>query len=304
MRILIFGAGAMGTFLAGCLSQKHDVTLYGRGKKLKAIKENGIRINGITELTAKLNTADDLKVFESELFDLIVLSVKSYDTPQALQTIMDMKGQAPLLSLQNGLDNEEKIAKAVGVKRTLGGVTSHGLTYISPGQVHHAGVGETIIGELDGSKTDRISEIAGALSSVGIKTSISKNIKTEIWVKGVVNSGINPLTALTGLKNGFLLKIPSLTRLLENTCLEGVTVAQRAGVDLQGMDVIKKTKNVAKLTAENKSSMLQDIQSKRRTEIDSINGAIVESGKKYDVDTPINSTLVALIKGIEEGGNR
>jgi 2-dehydropantoate 2-reductase len=198
------------------------------------------------------------------------------------------------------LDNEIKIAEVVGKNRTLGGVISHGITYVGPGHVHHAGIGETIIGEMDGQETDRIKEIANALTSVGIETKISRNIGSEIWAKGIINAAINPLTALTRLTNGYLLKIPSLTKLLEETCAECLKVAEAAKIDLLGCDVIEKTKNVAKLTGDNRSSMLQDIDRGKRTEIESINGAIVEVGKEHSIATPINSSLVALVKGIEK----
>jgi 2-dehydropantoate 2-reductase len=304
MRILIFGAGAMGNFLAGVMSQEHDVTLYGRGEKIEVVMEKGIRISGKTELVAKIKAALNPKEIKEKEYDLIVLAVKSYDTATALEMIKEMESKATVLSLQNGLDNEIRIAEAIGKDRTLGGVTSHGITFIKPGHVQHAGTGETIIGELDGKETESVKKIGQAFTSVGIETRTSRNIQSEIWIKGIVNAGINPLTALTRLHNGYLLKIPWLTRLLENTCHECIVVAQKTGIDIQGCDIIEKTKNVARLTGENKSSMLQDIEKGRRTEIDSINGRIVEVGKKHGVETPINSALVALVKGIEEGGNK
>lgn len=302
MRILVFGAGALGGFLGGLLSQKYDVTLYGREEKILPIEKSGLKITGINECVVHpkiLFKPEDIKETE---FDLIILAVKSYDTNSALDIIKKNASQtSTILSLQNGLDNEIKIAEAVGEKRTLGGVTSHGITYVGPAHVHHAGIGETIIGELDGQETDRIKEIADALTSVGIETKISNNIGSEIWAKGIVNAAINPLTALTRLTNGYLLTIPNLTRLLEDTCSECIKVAEAAKIDLLGCDVIKKTKNVARLTRDNRSSMLQDIDRGKRTEIESINGAIVQVGKKHGVKTPINSSLVALVKGIEEG---
>ncbi|MEE9150246.1 MAG: 2-dehydropantoate 2-reductase [Thermoplasmata archaeon] len=305
MRILVFGAGALGSFIGGVLSKKYDVTLYGREEKILPIRESGLRINGKTNVVVRPKTAFDQKDLEGQVFDLIILAVKSYDTESAMDTVKDMVGQSTaVLSLQNGLDNEDIIGEVIGKERTLGGVTSHGITFIEPGEVHHAGTGETVIGELNGEETERIKEISTALTSVGIETRISKNIESEIWTKGIVNAGINPLTALTRLQNGYLLKIPWLTRLLENTCQECIRVANKAGIDLPGCDIIEKTKNVAKLTAENKSSMLQDIERGRRTEIDSINGAIVDIGKKHNVETPVSSTLVSLIKGIEEGRGR
>jgi 2-dehydropantoate 2-reductase len=302
MKILVFGAGALGGFLGGLLSHKYDVTLYGREEKILPIQESGLKMTGISDCVTHpkiLFKPEDLGKTE---FALIILAVKSYDTNSALDIIKKNASQtSTILSLQNGLDNENKIAEAVGLNRTLGGVTSHGITYVGPAHVHHAGIGETLIGEMDGQDTDRIKEIADTLSSVGIETKISSNIGSEIWAKGIVNAAINPLTALTRLRNGFLLEIPSLTRLLEDTCSECIMVAEAAKIDLHGCDVIKKTKNVARLTAENRSSMLQDIERGKRTEIDSINGAIVEVGKKHGVKTPINSFLVALVKGIEEG---
>jgi 2-dehydropantoate 2-reductase len=305
MRILVFGAGALGSFLAGMLSQKYEVTLYGREEKTKAVSKSGLEITGKTNLIARPNTSFKPKDLTGQEFDAIILAVKSYDTDSAMNLVKEgISKNSAVLSLQNGLDNEVRIAQVIGEERTLGGVTSHGLTFIEPGFVHHAGSGETIIGELNGKETERIKEIAKALSSVGIETKTSKNIQNEIWTKGIVNAGINPLTALTRFKNGYLLKIPYLTRLLESTCEECIGVAEKTGIDFLGCDVIEKTKNVARLTAENKSSMLQDIERGKKTEIDSINGAIIDIGKKHGIETPINSALVALVKGIEEGKAR
>jgi 2-dehydropantoate 2-reductase len=302
MKILVFGAGALGGFVGAILSQKFDVTLYGKEDKMLPIQNSGLRITGVTEMVAKPKVAFLYQDLKDQDYDLIIITVKAYDTDSAMNIITEIIGQKTMvLSLQNGLDNEVKIAKAVGEQRTLGGVTSHGLTFMVPGHVHHAGMGETKIGELDGEESDRIKEITHALTSVGIETKISRRIKKEIWIKGIVNAGINPITALTRLKNGYLLKIPYLENLLEDTCMECVEVAKSDGVDLSDCDAIEKTKNVARLTAQNRSSMLQDIERGRKTEIDSINGRIVEIGKKHGIETPINSTLVSLIKGMEEG---
>ncbi len=305
MRILVFGAGALGSYLGAKLSQKFDVTLYGREDKIIPIQGTGLRISGKTDLIEEPRTFFEPGDLKSREFDLIILAVKSYDTDSAMSIIKEVVGDSStVLSLQNGLDNEIRIAEVVGQERTLGGVTSHGFTFIEPGHVHHAGTGETVVGEMNGEETERIRKIASALSSVGIETGISKNIQSEIWTKGIVNAGINPLTALTRLQNGYLLKIPALERLLEITCRECMSVADAAGIALLNCDIIEKTKNVARLTSENKSSMLQDIEKGRRTEIDSINGKIVEVGKEHGVETPVNSALVSLIKGIEEGRGR
>lgn len=302
MKILVFGAGALGGFVGGMLSQKYDATLYGKEDKMLPIQNSGLKISGVTEIEVHPKIAYNPKDLKDTDFDLVILAVKAYVTDSAMKVIKEIIGSnTVVLSLQNGLDNEVKIGQAIGVEKTIGGVTSHGLTFIEPGHVHHAGVGETKIGELDGKESERIKEIAKALSSVGIETEINLDIRKEIWIKGIVNAGINPLTALTRLKNGYLLKIPYLERLLESICQECIEVAKMEGIDLFGCDVIEKTKNVTRLTSENKSSMLQDIERGRKTEIDSINGRIVKIGNNHGVGTPINSTLVSLIKGIEEG---
>ncbi|UCF08790.1 MAG: ketopantoate reductase family protein [Thermoplasmata archaeon] len=302
MKILIFGAGGMGCFLAGVLSIKEEVMLYGRGEKINTVDEKGIKIIGKTNLKAKPQTLSYPENLKDHNFDLIIIAVKAYDTDSALDMVKRIEGGSPVLSLQNGLDNELKISNALGSERALGGVTSHGVTFIEPGHIHHAGLGETIIGEMNGQKTKRIQDIASVLTKAGIETEVSENINREIWAKGIVNAGINPLTALTGLKNGFLLKIPSLTWLLETTCKECLNVARAEGHELDEQEIFEKTKSVARLTAENRSSMLQDMEKGKRTEIDAINGRIVELGKRHGIETPVNSTLVALIRGVEEAG--
>lgn len=303
MRILVFGAGALGGFLAGALAQKHEVVLYGRGETIQTVRKSGITLTGITKLKNAPETASSPVELRDHDFALIILAVKAYDTDAALDVINMIPGLAPVLSLQNGLDNEKKISNVLGSERTLGGVTSHGLTFLKPGHIHHAGLGETIIGEMDGNTSGRIDACAHALKSVGIETSVSTDIRREIWAKGVVNAGINPITALTGLKNGYLLTVPLLSELLEKSCIECVNVARAEGIDFREPEMIEKTRNVARLTSDNRSSMLQDLERGRRTEIDSINRRIVEIGDRHGIHTPVNSTLVALVKGIEEGRN-
>lgn len=300
MRILVVGAGALGSFVAGVLSQENEVILFARKAPAEAIQKKGLVIEGETKLATQLNAVQTTDEISDGKFDLVIIAVKSYDTEEAVKNIKSLVDQkTAVLSLQNGLDNEEKIAAQIGIEKTVGGVTSHGVTLLEYGRVCHAGVGETIIGELDGSESERINDIGSTLTSAGIKTDISKNIQGEIWAKGIVNAGINPLTAMLRVRNGYLLEHENLTSLLEEICTECISVANAANVTLPDCDLIEKTKNVARLTADNRSSMLQDVENKKKTEIDSINGAIVRIGKEHDIPTPVNSTLVRLVKGIE-----
>jgi 2-dehydropantoate 2-reductase len=137
---------------------------------------------------------------------------------------------------------------------------------------------------------------------MGIETQMTNNIYGEIWTKLAINASINPITAITGLKNGWLLREPKLRLLLEDTCNEVIKVAQNAGVKLPSGsrgNILLRTLRVVERTADNKSSMLQDIENGKRTEIESINGAVVRVGIKNSIPTPINGTLTTLVKGLE-----
>lgn len=297
MEILVFGAGAIGSLFGGLLSQKYDVTLLSRKPCADAVERNGLRICGKTNLIVYPKA----RVNINHSYDLILLTVKSYDTEEAAKQIKrNISENTIVLLLQNGLGNESLLAKYIGKRHLLKGLTSHGVIYLKPGVIEHSGIGETVIGELDGKITERVVRIAEIFDSVGIKTTATKNIEAETWVKVIINACINPLTAVTNLRNSAILKIPELRNLSRAICREAVEVANRAtNVKLLYKCTIRKVENVARLTAENKSSMLQDIENKRRTEIDFINGKIVELGRKYQIDTPANSALVALVKSIE-----
>lgn len=278
------------------LSRKHDVLLIGRRDHVHAIKKNGLKISGKTNFIAYPDATVTMK--EGNEIDIVILAVKAYDTEKAVKKIANICS-APILSLQNGIKNEEIVMEISGEKRAIGGITTHGVRYISPGEVCHTGVGETIIGEMDGSISERIKKFANMLSECRIETKISEDIRKEIWRKAIVNAAINPLTAILRCKNGYLLETTHTKKLMEDICKEATMVSKSAGIDV-GNDVIKKVKEVAYLTRENHSSMLQSAIRNKRTEIDYINGEIARIGKKNGIETPINSTLVAIIKAMEK----
>ena len=296
MRILVFGAGSIGSLIGGLLSRKYDVTLLGRKKHMDEMKKNGLKITGKTNNVFYPKTATKI----SGKYDLIILTVKAYDTEESMEILKPIiDSNTVILSLQNGLGNEEIIVNSRGNKGVLRGITNHGVIFVKPGEIHHSGMGETVIGEIDGKTTERIKKICSIFNSVGIKTRISNDIKKDVWSKTIINSAINPITAITGLKNGYLLKILGLTKLMEQVCIEGMRVANKSGVFFD-FDVFEKTKKIASLTVNNKSSMLQDLQNRKKTEIDFINGAIVEIGKKHGIDTPLNSMLTGMVKVLEK----
>ncbi|MGQ9582667.1 MAG: ketopantoate reductase family protein [Thermoplasmatota archaeon] len=300
MRVLVFGAGSVGSFFGGLLSERYDVTLLGRKQHMEAIERNGLRITGRTEKVLHPRVWHSLGDLND--IDLIILTVKAYNTESAMRDIVPyIREDTMVLSLQNGLDNVETIRRVMKKEgHILAGITSHGVMRAEDGHIVHAGAGETVLGDVVWTERGRVESVAQMLNSVGIQTRTTQNICGEMWAKAIVNAGINPITAITGLQNGYLLRVPALTALLERTCSEAMMVAEAARIRLPPCNIIEKTKDVARKTAENKSSMLQDIERGRRTEICSINGYISEVGKRHGVDTPVNSTLTALVKGIEE----
>lgn len=296
MRIAIFGAGAIGSFFGGLLSQEHEVLLVGRKPHVEAVQSTGLRISGLTEERLQPRASTTLKGFDPEL---VIVTVKSYQTEDAAKAIGPFVGKGCyVMSLQNGLDNLEKLTAVCG-DRLLAGLTSHGVTFLDFGHYKHAGTGDTVVGDVSGGAPDMAAEIARMFTDAGIVTRVAEDIREEIWIKAAVNAAINPVTAITGLKNGALLVQKGLMMLLEDAATETAKVAQARGVDLEPEMAIEKAKEVATLTADNKSSMLQDIERCKRTEIEAICGAIVRYGGLSGVETPVNRSLLFLVKGIE-----
>ena len=180
-------------------------------------------------------------------------------------------------------------------ERIIAGVTTHGAFFSKPGEIQHTGKGTTIIGKLTGKKTEQLDKISSLFNQVGIKTITSQSIIKDIWSKAIVNSCINPLTTFFQCKNGYLLENPILKHLVEKICEESIIIANVQKLDFSYKDMINHTKDVINNTSENYSSMLQSYKKGKRTEIDSINGKLVEIGKDKGVDVSLNELLIYLI---------
>lgn len=298
MNIVIMGAGAIGSLFGAFLNKNNNVILVGKKPHISAINKSGLIIEGKTKLKIKISAeySVDRITFKP---DLLFLTVKSYDTELAIGQLLELINEKTLvISLQNGLDNIDKIKKYVNPEKIIAGVTTHGAFFSKPGIIKHTGIGKTIIGELNGNITTRIKEIENLFNGSGIKTNISKNIIKEIWIKAIVNSSINPLTAFFQCKNGYLLKNPILENLVEKICIESTIIANAEGLNISYIEMIKKTKEVISYTSENHSSMLQSLLQGKKTEIDSINGKLVEIGIKYNIEPLINKILIYSIRSL------
>jgi len=295
------GAGAIGSLVGGLLAQAgNEVSFVGRKPHIDKIHQNGLLLEGISgEHRIKLKVTTDASKLQAP--DLIILTVKAYATAQAVCDAKPIfKGHTYFLCLQNGLGTEEVASSILGQDRILRGTTSEGALFLEPGKVRHTGHGETIIGSSNPADRGILSQIEQEFQKAGFKTTVSGDIKRVVWEKIFVNVAINPFGALTGLRNGDLLTVPEIQDAMKAAVLEGIKVTEKLGVKLSDQSPIERAFEVARKTAQNKNSMLQDIEKRKKTEIDFINGALVRYGETVGISCPINAVLTALIKGVEK----
>lgn len=288
MKIQIMGAGALGS-LVGALVQLagYDVIFVARGEQLSALK-NGLRISGL------INSKLEVHVTEvPENADITFVTVKAYDTEKAAKMLFEVD-PGIVCSLQNGVGNEEILQKYCD--KVLGGVTSYAANLKEFGHVVYAGEGYTFVGEMNGRVSREATTVAEVLNKAGIRTDVVTDIQFRIWAKVVVNAAINPITAICRVRNGMVVEDKNLWKVARAVAEEGREVMLRMGYIF---DAVSEVKRVAKMTANNRSSMLQDIERGKRTEIDFINGAIVKKGAEFGIKCPVNETLLNLIRGIE-----
>jgi 2-dehydropantoate 2-reductase len=305
MKIVIVGPGAMGCLFAAFLSKsKEEIWLLDKDKdRVAKINQNGISLEGISgNWQAQVKATCDAK--EIPEADLVVICVKSYDTKEAIIQARSLVGDnTSVLTLQNGIGNIEIIGEVVGADKVIGGVTNQGATLLDIGRIRHAGRGETVIGRIDGKIPVQMRSIREIFNKVGFETRISRDIKSLLWSKLIINVGINALTAVTHLNNGRLVEFEGTRKILREAVTEATRIAKRKRIKLIYDDPLAKVEAVCEATAVNVSSMLQDVLRKKRTEIDFINGVVVRQAQELGIPSPVNSVLVALVKTIESSYN-
>ncbi len=291
MKIAIYGAGAVGSLFGAYLSKYHKVTLIARKEHVEKINTHGLIIKGRTNDVFKLKASEN---YEGGA-DVIFLTVKSYDTENAMIKLKDILTDEIIISLQNGLDNIDIIKKYYN-KRIGAGITTEGITFEKPGEIIHTGNGITKLGNVENVDKNIILEIVESLNKSGLKSEYSLDIVKEIWIKGFINACINPLTAILKAKNGDLIKAP-LLNIFNDLCKEIEILANIIGIN---ENIYNLSYEVAKNTSDNYSSMLQDILKNKRTEIDHITGIILKLAREYNLRMPINETLYNMVKYMEE----
>jgi 2-dehydropantoate 2-reductase len=236
--------------------------------------------------------------------DLLIVFVKSTATEEAAaQFAPRTRPDTIVLTLQNGLGNEEILKRHFGAARTAAGVTSEGATFLAPGSIRHAGRGTTHICMSDG-KNDKLTPVRDAFEAAGFETHVSGNVASLVWSKLVINVGINALTAITGQPNGRLLESEDTKAIMADLVQEAVAVARARGITLTSADPLSVVYEVAAKTGANRSSMLQDFDRGRASEIEVMNGAIVREAERAGLPVPVNATVYRIIRALEKARAR
>ncbi len=306
MHILILGAGALGSLMGARLSSTENrVTLYSTNEQhMKAIRENGLvveELDGNTRNFPLATCSANILHALDEKIDIVLVTVKSYITEKAVASILHVcRASTLFLTLQNGIGNWECIAQKVGRERVLLGTTAQGATLVQPGRIRHGGNGPTFIGEPASPPGQRVEVIVDIFQKAGLSTRSSGCMEHLIWEKLMVNVGINAITALTNIRNGVIAEEEAGRALSRSAVLEALEVARWKGFSLGDEEkMVEKVLTVARATSINRSSMGQDVDRKKRTEIDAINGAIVHFADEAHIAAPVNGTLTRLIKVME-----
>lgn len=300
MNIAIIGMGAMGCLFAAYLAPLAKVAMIGRWPaQLAALQNEGLRLIHVDgrETNHRLwATTDPAEAHPAEVALVLVKSSQTEDAAGLARRVLTPAGVA--VTLQNGLGNVEKLAATLGPERVALGVTSQGATVMAPGTVRHAGHGPTFLAQQPATAAALIT-LAALLNQAGLETHLTDNADGLVWGKLAVSAGINPLTALLNVPNGFLAENEPARAIMSRAAEETAAVARAQGIELPFADAAGRALEVARATAGNYSSMLQDARRGVPTEIEAICGAIVEHGRRAGVPTPVNDCLLQLVKRLE-----
>jgi len=309
VKILVLGSGSIGSIFGGFLAKSgHDVTLVGRNPHVETIIQQGLEITGIWGHHKILN----LQPFTSppqnpkSVYDIILISVKSYDTTEAVQTILHLVGDNTLIvSLQNGLNNYEMITTFIEEKNVLLARVIFGVEMPRPGLVHVTVYAKEVqIGHPENKVPfEKVSDIASLFTQAKIPTQPTREIMKYIWDKVLYNCALNPMSALLDCTYGELLENPFTQKVMEDIIQEIYQVIEKKKIQLFQSNaesyVDELFQKLIPSTAQHRSSMLQDLTKGRKTEIDSLNGSVLKIARELSLKLPINDTLASLIKAKE-----
>ncbi len=310
MRILVVGAGSIGSAVGGFMAKAgHDVTLLGLDSKhITTVREKGLRITGIwgEHHVASVRAQSDLAGMHAGDFDLVLISVKSYDTTEAIRGVVSLIDENTLVcSYQNGLGNAEQIADVIGWERVLGARVIFGAWLPEPGCTEVTVIANpTAIGGYDpGPPAARVQQIASAMNDAGIPTIFTDRMASLMWGKIAYNSALNPLSGLLDVPYGVLSETEHTVEIMRGVITEMYAVADALKIPLEPptpseyMELL--INKLMPPTATHYASLREDFRLKRRTEIDALNGAVCRYGKQCGIECPTNALLTRLVHARE-----
>jgi 2-dehydropantoate 2-reductase len=305
-QIAVLGAGAVGGYFGGMLARAGaPVTLIGRAHHVEAIVRDGLFMEGLhfREQVPVSASTDPGAARDAEI---VLLCVKTLDTETAARSLAPhLGGGAIVVSLQNGVDNVERIRAASGIE-VIPAVVYVAAEMTAPGRVRHTGRGDLVIGAFpkaapsDGLRRDDLEHLAGLFARAGVPCLVSENIEADLWTKLVMNCAYNAISALSRARYGRAVHHPWTRDLMRQVTEEVTAVARAAGVRLPEIDLVEAVWQLGEAMANALSSTAQDLARGKSTEIDSLNGYVARRGAELGIATPVNQTLYALVKLLEE----
>lgn len=304
MRIVVIGAGALGGLIGAQLTEAgEDVTLVEVNRaRLKLLADSGLYISAGAkgERSVKLKVAPSVESMPPA--DLVFISVKTYQTEAAVQGALPVVGpQTRVLSMQNGIGNTDAMAGILGKDKVLSGITYHSIQHTGPNKLRYrVGIKPIQIAPYEGKPGPEVEKIGEVFRKAGLNTDVVRNIDHVIWQKLLHNAVVNPVSAVTGLNCNQLLEDPDLQDLMREICQEIIAVMQARGVPIVNKDdPYAPVINSQKALGQNRPSMWQDLNRGLKTEIDALNGAIVEEAERHGLKAPLNWMLVRLVHSAE-----
>ena len=304
MRIAVMGTGGTGGYFGGLLARAgEDVSFIARGDHLEAIRKSGLAIKSVLagDFSIPANATDNTQ--DIGPVDLILFCVKAYDNAAAADQIRPLTGpETVVLSVQNGIDNEQQIGEVIGPEHIVGCVSYVSSIIDSPGVVSQTGgPGKIVLGEMQGGKSARTEIIQNTLQNSGIAAELHSDIQVALWQKFLAICGVNGITALTRLPMGEILACEETRNLMRGTMEEVEAVARASGAALPGDCVDQSMDLFSSLEPSIRGSMYYDLAGGRRLELDVLNGALVRLGGKHGIPTPINFAIYAALKPYLDG---
>jgi len=304
MRIAVMGTGGTGGYFGGLLARAgEEVTFIARGDHLEEIRKNGLAIKSVLagDFSIPANATDNTQ--DIGPVDFVLFCVKAYDNATAADQIRPLiEPETVVLSVQNGIDNEQQIGEVIGPEHIVGCVSYVSSIIDSPGVVSQTGgPGKIVLGEMQGGKSARTDTIQNTLQNSGIAAELHSDIQVALWQKFLAICGVNGITALTRLPMGEILACEETRNLMRGTMEEVEAVARASGAALPGDCVDQSMDLFSSLEPSIRGSMYYDLAAGRRMELDVLNGTLVRLGSKHGIPTPINFAIYAALKPYLDG---